>query len=294
MMENTLEQANEQQSEAVEHDVDEGGDDRAQVEQRARDLGWASQDRWRGDPEAWKDAPEFLEVGEHLLSVSRGNVQRLEERLESERRERAQEAESWQQRFERLERMNNIAMDRQREQIVAQFESRKRQAAEVGDMDEYERAHTQQQEQLQDLEAQTKEAAPKEPEKPQNGVSAADQRTFDEWSAQNRWYSEDMRLKGLAEGIFNEVEGEMPYASFGDKLTEVTARIKEAMPDKFGARRSAANAVEPGSRMTSPSKSGKMWSKLPPEAKDAGEKFIKQGLFKDQESYAKDYFAQDD
>lgn len=57
----------------------EGGDDAGpSVEDRAKVLGWSPKEKWRGDPEHWVDAAEFIERGERLLPILKANNRQLE------------------------------------------------------------------------------------------------------------------------------------------------------------------------------------------------------------------------
>lgn len=291
-MENVLEQdgAEAPETPTEEHDEGSGGID-PEIEQRAIDMGWAPRDRWRGNPEDFVEADEYVRRGEHVIPIIRAEKRRLEEQLNETRGQLDTRDAEWQQRFDALERMNQLAMERQANQIRSEFGDRKRRAAENMDMDEYDRLDAQEREQVRELEEQTKQAAPKEPETKESGVDQATQRTLDNWKADNSWYSRDPVLKALAEGLFNQVAEDMPNADLDKQLQETTNRVMDAMPDKFnGGTRRTGNAVEGGSRTTGNVRGAKMAHKLPPEAKAAGEKFVKQELYKDLEEYASEYF----
>ena len=68
----------------------------------------------------------------------------------------------------------------------------------------------------------------------------------------------------------------------------MTRQIRQRYPDRFGISRSAEPAlVEGGGRMATSGKVS-LSSKLTAEERRAGEKFVKEGLFKDLEAYARD------
>ncbi|HEX4922361.1 MAG TPA: hypothetical protein VFV92_16675, partial [Candidatus Bathyarchaeia archaeon] len=71
-------------------------------------------------------------------------------------------------------------------------------------------------------------------------------------------------------------------------------QLKEEMPEKFSNTRRQNGSPVSGSSETASSGSrsrGPSARDLPAEAKAAGERFVKQGLFKDLNEYAKDYFS---
>jgi hypothetical protein len=291
-MDNVLEQDG---AEAPETPTEEHHDDQPsvdpEIEQRARDMGWAPRDRWKGPPEAFVEADEFVRRGEEFIPFLKADRRKLEEQLHETRGQLDERDAQWQERFDRLERMNQMAMERQANQIRSEFSERKRQAVEMGDTEQYDRLDAQEREQVRELEEQTREAAPKEPEaKPQPDQAAA-QRTLDNWKADNPWFTQDPVLKRQAVGIMDEIEAEMPNADLTKKLEEVANRVREDMPERFnGGGRPRANAVEGGSRTTGSARSAKQANKLPAEAKQAGQKYVEQGLFKDIEEYATEYF----
>src|SRR5690606_35489735 len=50
-------------------------------EAQAKSMGWVPQDEWKGDPDKWTDAQEYVERGEQVLPILRANNRRLQDDL---------------------------------------------------------------------------------------------------------------------------------------------------------------------------------------------------------------------
>lgn len=57
------------------------------VEVRAREMGWRNQDEFKGDPDKWVDAEEYVRRGEHVLPLVKAENKRLVERTDEMSRE---------------------------------------------------------------------------------------------------------------------------------------------------------------------------------------------------------------
>lgn len=55
--------------------------DTAAVERQARDMGWQTKDQWRGPPEGWVDAHEYVKRGETFVPFLRAERTRLRSEL---------------------------------------------------------------------------------------------------------------------------------------------------------------------------------------------------------------------
>src|SRR5690606_2616210 len=77
MIETSLRQLSRRQMMAGEEDTNV--DD--QVVKQARDMGWRPQEDWKGNPDKWVDAHEFVERGEQILPILRANNRDLRENV---------------------------------------------------------------------------------------------------------------------------------------------------------------------------------------------------------------------
>jgi hypothetical protein len=109
------------------------------------------------------------------------------------------------------------------------------------------------------------------------------------WLDRNTWFGQDRRMTALANGIGESLRAEFPSLKgeeFLEKLDEVLA---EEFPNKFGKKQSPASRVESGSGRTGRSSgNAQTYDNLPPEAKAACDRFVKQKLMT-REQYVADF-----
>lgn len=244
-------------------------------EAEAREMGWVPETEFRGPKERWKSAEQFVVDGETVLPIVRSQLQREREKLDAERKE-------FQERIARIERVNESVAKRQREQYeseINRLRAAQREAVQNSDVEAYDRASVG----IEQLSKQTQEP---EPQAPDTAVS--------EFSKRNDWYGTDVDLTAYAEGYSQSLVRDNPSLPLEENLRRVEARVKEVFPAKFAPKTPAAHghaAVDGGGLSAIRPQRGKSSRDLPPEAKAAGDKFVRDGLFKDLDAYAKEYFA---
>ena len=52
-----------------------------EIEEEARKLGWVKQEEWKGDPDKWRPAEEFVERGRNIVPIMRERLEKLEKEL---------------------------------------------------------------------------------------------------------------------------------------------------------------------------------------------------------------------
>lgn len=263
---------------------DAGGGAEDTSEAEAREMGWVPESEWKGDkkPAKFFSAAEFIERGQTILPIVQKRAKDAEAKLEALKKEH-------EDRFAKIERMNQIALDKQRSKLEADFEARMERAVELGDTEDYRAAKKEKAAALKELDETAKEPE----EKTKDGaLTPTEVAAFSEWRADNKWFQSDRKLTALMDAEFAEVSDEMPGATFAQKLEEAKTRVASVFPEKFGEKPSAkrAGAVESGSRIPGGGQKGRMADKLPDEAKKAAKKFVDEGLFKSIEEYAQSYF----
>jgi hypothetical protein len=94
---------------------DAGGEDTAEAE--AREMGWVPESEWKGDkkPAKFFSAAEFIERGQTILPIVQKRAKDAEAKLDALKKEH-------EDRFAKIERMNQIALDKQRTKLEADFE----------------------------------------------------------------------------------------------------------------------------------------------------------------------------
>ncbi len=244
---------------------------------QARAMGWAPKEDWRGDPEKWVDAKTFVE---------RASPKQLLERIEKQER-------AHQETVSRLEKMNEAALNRQRQEQAAEIARLKNERDEyllqLGREGRY--AEARQVAQRYDAHIENVQSAQINEE---DQLKAAN-------DARSKWERSDAAQKdpvffAAAYQICEEMkqQGKDP----AEQLAEVDRRLSSRFPEYYGQqqqqteRRIAAAPAEARSMdgvRVAPSKSTQYASRLPAAARAQGERFVKQGLYPDLEAYAKEY-----
>lgn len=248
-------------------------------EKEAREAGWVPEAEFKGDnkPEKFLDAKAFVERGEAITPFIRKENKRLRDELGKKELDFAKRLErmekATQRAFEAAEKQHKSEIDRIKRDQVA--------AVEAGDVKEYAR--------LEKAKGELESAAPKAEEKVEPTDDIATRQ--DKWRASNPWFDEDFEMQEFAIKYSDFHGRKHPNLSFEDNMKVVEAEVRKKFPDKFGKNGNGHAAVDGGGSFPGTSrKQGKAGADLPAEARAAGEKFVKQGLFKDLNAYAKDYF----
>ncbi len=224
---------------------DDGAEERAVTERRARAQGWVPQDQYRGDSAKWVDAETFLEKGYGNNDILRERIDRLADRI-SERDGQIGElntriAESGQV----LRSLNDRFINADRNAYArgkADAEARMREATAEADVEKYDQAKA-------DLDALTQtppptQAAPAAPARP--AVPQLDDVTR-QWRDENiSWFADDtLSSVAIAEhkrlvatnAYYNTAEGQR--AGYDAAKKEVMRRY----PERFeNPRRNAPGA----------------------------------------------------
>lgn len=279
-----------------------------EAETEARGMGWVPETEWRGSKDAWRPADEFVKRGKEVLPIVRSQLDREKRKvadLEAKIDTLPGEIEAkYAARFARLEKMNAVALQKQADQIYQSFEDKKRQAVESADQAAYDKAAEGQRKALVDLQSGYDEPAEEPPQRqpvqPQRAAQMPQE--VSDWIGQNSsWFNRDTVLTATASAIHAQLLKDAPGMPLDQNLRKVGDELRKRFPEKFGIepqRQAHSPAVEGGGRQPAATGRARGWGELPPEAKQAGEKFVSQGLFgedpkKAREEYAKDYWSQE-
>lgn len=251
-------------------------------DKEARESGWVPEAEFKGDnrPEKFLDAKAFVERGEAITPFIRKENKRLKDEM-------AKDKIDFAKRLERMEKATQRAFEAAEKQHKSDIERVKREqvaAVEAGDVKEYGR--------LEKIKGDLEASAPKPEEKAEPATDIATRQ--EKWRSDNPWFDEDFEMQEFAIKYSDFHGRKHPNLSFEDNMKVVEAEVKKKFPDKFGKSGNGHAAVDGGGSFPGTSrKQGKSATDLPAEAKAAGDKYVKQGLFKDINAYAKEYFAND-
>lgn len=248
------------------------------AEVRARRLGWVPKEDFKGDPERWRPADEFLSRGETLLPILRRDNEKLHDKLSKFERMLAEKDEATKELLDYTRKSEERSYARAK----AEIEERIAQAAANADPATV-RAE------MAKLDALEKPPEPKstETKKPDAGIDPVIQ----EWIGEKDWFRADAALNAYATQVFGELERDVPGQSTKDRLAEVERRTQAKFPEKFGInpKREGAAAVATPSGETRERKKGKTYDDLPEDAKRACDRFVKMIPGYKREDYVKNY-----
>ena len=194
------------------------------VEQKAIEQGWVPKDQWKGDPEEWRPAREFVERGELYKSIH-------ELKRKDKQREVALTA---------IQRHHEHVFTKAYEQAMRDLKAEKRAAMREQDFDRLEEVESK----IEVLQENHQQEV-KQMQVVQAAAAPANSNTeFQAFLDRNTWYEADDTLRLEADIIGGHY---MKKGGTADKLfSHVEQEIKKRYPEKFGiapVKRGAPNAV---------------------------------------------------
>lgn len=193
-----------------------GAEEGAEIETRARRLGWRPQAEFSGDPDKWVDSAEFMRRAETDPEKIKYANKILEKKL-SKLEGGMAEILAHQQR--ELEATRKRAYD----EAVATLEARHKQAVEAGDVEGADKA-------WKAKDALDRQAvAPPVP--PKKGLTEEEKYTVEEWKTENEWFDTDPMMAEAA--IKYEQMLLRKGVPLQDRLAQTTQYIQRKFPQEF-------------------------------------------------------------
>jgi len=224
------------------------------MEDVASEMGWAPQDEWRGDPDKWKPAHEFVRKTGDINTRLNTRMKRLEDTLS------------------RINRTNEVmterALSEQRQKLLDQ----RNEAFETGDKEAFDKA---------DKGLEQLPSAPVQEIPPET-------RAFVEKHAS--WWGKDTEATAWAQGRADQLSRQ--GLSPSRQLAAIDREIKEHFPEyspKSTPKPKPAPLTQPGKRGAIKREKG--FSDMPPEAQKEAEYWEGKGVKK--EDFVKTYFEQE-
>ena len=237
----------------------------------AKRQGWVPQSDYNGPEDRWVDADTFVKKGKEINALLRKDNEFLKREV-SEMKTTMMEFKKFHADTEKR------AYDR----AMLDLRDQKKEAINTGDGDKVL--------QIDDAIDELKQA--RAIEKVDVRPSNQPDPTFVQWNEDNPWFGKDTELTEEANLIGEVIKRKQPTLIGEAFLDEVTKRVKKAYPEKFtNSNRGRPSPVEGTTAPKSNQKGGKGYNDLPPEAKQACQKFEKQGLIT-REAYLKEYFGE--
>lgn len=187
----------------------------ADIEADARAEGWRPESEWRGDPDKWVDADQFLKRGKQFHQDLKRKNTRLEDEIDSLRSENRKILAATARVAKMQEKVIKASVDAELKKLEAQ-----RQAA-IEDGDTYTVAQIE-----SDMDTVKKEAEPDPAEQLHPN--------FDNWLADNSWYDKDKGASATADMIYKNL-AETGRFQFDDPdiFKAVDAEMRVRRPDLY-------------------------------------------------------------
>lgn len=231
----------------------------------AKSMGWVDEDKFRGDKSRWVDADTFVEKGMNDLPI-------LRERLKAQ----SSTITEMKNDFTEFKTHHENAVNSEYQRAMRELEEKQLKTVEEGDTEEYKRIHSEK------IKLANERAAT-------NSNNGSGQAAYEAWKRDSEWFEKDEVLTTYAQGKADKIAADFPELrgkpEFLDKLEE---EVKKAFPDKFQDSRFSPAAVESGGRAPGGQRTAFGYNNLPPDAKAACDKFVRQGLIT-REQYVKEY-----
>jgi hypothetical protein len=262
------------------------------VRHEAESQGWVPKERFRGNESDWVDADTFVKRGREILPILRKNNENLIKDLNNTK-EQLKEFREAAEEFKRFQRESYERKASDYEKRIQDIKESRAQAITDGDgqkVNALDDALDEAKENFKEAKQAVKDvAATKEPVE---DTSTSIDPGLQVWLDRNTWFGQDRRMTSMVNGIGESLRLEFPGLKgqpFLDKLDEA---IAEEFPNKFGGNKkknSGSSPVESGSgRQSRGSSNAQSYDNLPPEAKAACDRFVKQKLMT-RESYVADF-----
>lgn len=277
---------------------DEGGDDagkQAEIEARARRLGWVPESEWRGSKPpkgGFMEAEEYIARGEQVLSLSLARGRKLESELAASERSNKELKDTLAETNRRIDEMSGVVRTLHEQSVAVGKRAYEKARADLRAemLEAAKEANPERVQQIQEQLDQLDKDKPTDPPPKKKAdtddeggdESRARQQTpkksgdeapkfppqIEEWVGKNSWFNRDTVLRARA----IELHGEDIAAgkSIDESLDDLTDRLREEFPTRFenGERRRPSAVVRPRGGGDPPKKK-KTFADLPADAKAA-------------------------
>lgn len=230
------------------------------IEAFAREQGWAPKEEWRGNPDDWRDPRDFLKYG-----MQRG-------------KEAGREMRELRSTVDRIGKTSEALMRRQLDEQRQALESQFADAVENKDHEGARAAR----EELTRLEATSAQPS-------------HDGDVQDFMSRNAGWFGQNRAATALARQITAEAAAK--GVSPAEQLRMAEDAVKADFPQLFGQQTARAPAKAPAvnapaTRAAATAQRAKGFNDLPADAQRAGHDFVKRGMVKTLDDYAKVYLEE--
>lgn len=271
------------------------------IEVKAKEMGWVPLEDFKGNPDNWRDADEYVSRGEEILPIVRKDNERLRAEVAQTKAETARLkalVEAGQEAIVELKTFHSEDTRRQVEKAQKELRAAIKQAKADGDEDREETLR----EELTEVNAALKEAGPTPTRDTPNVPSQPRvDPAFISWQNDNPWFETDAKRTALTVAIAQELRADpknvgLVGKAFYDKAAAGADEILNPRPGRGHSKlEDGGGSGGPGGGPGSPG--GKTFRDLPSEARDVCDrqaaKLVGEGrAFKTKEAWRAHYVEQ--
>jgi hypothetical protein len=233
--------------------ADDGGQQADPIEALAQELGWTPKDQFKGDPDAWKPADQFIRDGRDITrSLSR-------------------ELKEIRQNVGHIVQASTATLEQQIAEQKRLLETRHQEAVELGD------PQTALQISRQITQLESRALAPVVP-----GEVA-------EFAERNKdWFQKDARATNFALAVADEEArlGRSP----AEQVAAAEREVKKRFPELFLQVKAPPSVARPPSRAASSSNRAKTFHDMPAAAQEVANDMVARGAIPSVDLYVANYF----
>ena len=249
------------------------------IEEKAKTMGHVPKEEWKGDPDKWRPAAEFVERGENIIPILKERHEKLEKKFDNLKSDMDITLKANKREVEEAKKLAFETATENYEAKLKMLDKREIEAFTDGDAAEF-----------QEIKKERQEL--KKPEEPKQDKTSPENPEFKDWSKKEKWYGADDELTTEANIQGNVLVQKYPDKPISEIYDMITKNVKALHPEKFeNPRRKEPNSVEEGG--TNIDTAPKGFNALPKSAKAQykrlAENFKAEGRKYTKEQYAKDW-----
>jgi hypothetical protein len=213
----------EQSAEPLDQEHDDPG--QAATEERARNMGWRPRDQFRGEPDRWLPAAEFVERGERLLPLLQERNRAADRQITDLRNQVSQQGETLNQMLASTRKAEQVGYRRAMQELHQQ----RSRAVEAGDTAAFQAVE----QAMRELGPPPPEPPPPPPDRGQGQPQANADPVIQAWVRNNNWFTTDPVANVAMIAAMQQAERASPHGSVEDHLVEAEAHIRRRFPEHF-------------------------------------------------------------
>lgn len=257
------------------------------TEAEARRQGWVPKEEFRGDPDKWRPAAEWVERGDKISKLQKNRIAELEARLaKQEKTSEKVNALLAEQLAKKQEELN---------QALAQVKVLHRAAIREGDdqlADQLEDQMSQLNQQKQELVAESTKTEPPvvDPEViyvQGTNIPAPFKRSEGvEWARSHPWL-QDNRLAAITDSVGRQLQEKLPHLKGREFLDTLASTVKATYPEFFQQQAQRRSPVATQQNVAAANTRAKaIYDSLPPADKKIAKDLVEKGVYKDVYEFA--------